>query len=286
MGSAKLGEPERPAALADRERIAREILRSLNRVAVALSGGVDSAVVLKLAVDELGAGSVIAVTGISDSIAQSELSDAQQAAAQAGVEHVLLETREFSDPHYLANPTNRCYYCKTELYSQMEVALAPRGSFRIVNGTNADDLGDFRPGLAAAKEHSVRAPLAEAGLTKSDVRALATRLGLQIHDKPASPCLSSRVQYGEEITPEKLRMIEAAERVLRDLGIRECRVRHHNNLARIEVPPEWVETLASAENRARIDDAFRKIGYQYVTIDLRGFRSGSMNEVIAFGRRQ
>ena len=286
MGSVELGESERTVALADREGRAREILRSLDRVAVALSGGVDSAVVLSLAVDELGAGRVIAVTGISDSIAQSELTDAKQAAAQAGVEHILLETREFADPNYLANPTNRCYYCKTELYSQMERSLAPRGVFCIVNGTNLDDLGDFRPGLTAAKEHSVRAPLAEAGLTKADVRAMATRLGLQIHDKPASPCLSSRVQYGEEITPEKLRMIESAERMLRELGVRECRVRHHDNLARIEVPPEWIERLAIPQTRAAIDAEFRKIGYQYVAIDLRGFRSGSMNEVIAFGSRQ
>jgi uncharacterized protein len=155
-----------------------------------------------------------------------------------------------------------------------------------VSGTNADDLGDHRPGLGAAAEHQVRAPAAEAGLTKSEIRTLSAELELPTADKPAGPCLSSRVQYGEAITPEKLRMIERAERVLRELGFRECRVRHHGNLARIEVPVSQIEQLASNEIRARIDAAFREIGYQYVTIDLRGFRSGSMNEVIAFGTIQ
>lgn len=265
---------------------AREILKSLGRVAVALSGGVDSAVVLELAARVLGAERVLAMTGVSESVGQQELNDAKAAAGGAGVEHVLLETREFSDPNYLSNPNNRCYYCKTELYSRMAEALLSRGRYTIINGTNADDLGDFRPGLRAAGEHGVRAPLAEAGLTKADVRDLAARYGMALHDKPASPCLSSRVQYGEEITGEKLRMIEGAEAVLRDMGIRECRVRHHDKLARIEVPPEWIEKISLRQTRTAVDAALRKLGYQYVTVDLRGFRSGSMNEVIAFGRKQ
>lgn len=261
----------------------RKDLRTLQRVAVAFSGGVDSTFVLKVAVDALGPENVLAVTGQSASIASGEFDDAVRLAATIGAEHVILDTREFEDANYLANPTNRCYYCKTELYSRMAPLVAARGIRAIVNGTNADDLGDYRPGLTAAKEHNVRAPAAEAGLTKTEIRELSAKMGLPTHDKPAAPCLSSRVQYGESITPEKLRMIERAETVLRELGFRECRVRHHDKLARIEVPAHEIERLASEELRARIDAAFREIGYQYITVDLRGFRSGSMNEVIALG---
>lgn len=258
-------------------------LRSMGRVAAAFSGGVDSTFVLKVAADTLGRENVLAVTGKSASIATGEFDDAVRLAREIGVEHVVLETREFDDPNYLANPANRCYYCKTELYGRMGPIVAERGIRAIVNGTNADDLGDFRPGLSAAKEHGVHAPAAEAGLTKAEIRALSAEMGLPTHDKPAAPCLSSRVQYGEAITPEKLRMIERAEAALRELGFRECRVRHHDELARIEVPAGEVARLASDELRGRIDAAFREIGYAYVTVDLRGFRSGSMNEVVALG---
>ena len=264
----------------------RGLLSQMRRVAVAFSGGVDSTFVLKCAVDTLGRDNVLAVTGASDSVASAEMEDARRLAKHIGAEHIVVETREFEDENYLANPTNRCYYCKTELYTRMAELLAPRGQFVIVNGTNADDLGDYRPGLTAAGEHSVRAPCAELGLTKSEIRILSAEMGLPTHDKPAAPCLSSRVQYGEAITPEKLRMIERGEAFLRSLGLRECRVRHHDKLARIEVPPDEIARLAAPEVRAKIDAAFREIGYLYVTLDLRGFRSGSMNEVIAFGRRQ
>src|ERR1043166_8633223 len=174
---------------------ARAILGSLRRVAVALSGGVDSGVVLMLAAETLGRENVLAVTGISDSLAAQELEDAGRLAARANVEHIRLETREFSDPNYLANPTNRCYHCKTELYTRMAEALESRGPYVIVNGTNADDLGDFRPGLTAAREREARAPPAEAGLPKADERALAACFDPDPPEKPASPCLSSRVQY-------------------------------------------------------------------------------------------
>lgn len=267
----------------DRMRVS---LRGMKRVAVAFSGGVDSTFVLKVVVDTLGRNNVLAVTGASDSVAAAEMEDAKRLAATIGAEHVVIETHEFEDANYLANPTNRCYYCKTELYTRMAELLAPRGMYTIVNGTNADDLGDFRPGLTAAREHSVRAPCAEVGLTKSEIRLLSAEMGLPTHDKPAAPCLSSRVQYGEQITPEKLRMIERGEVFLRSLGLPECRVRHHDKLARIEVPADQIAHLAAPDVRAKIDAAFREIGYHYVTLDLRGFRSGSMNEVIAFGRRQ
>lgn len=264
----------------------RDIVRRLGRVAVAYSGGVDSAFVLKVCVDTLGASNVLAVTGRSPSLAAAELVAARDLAATLGAVHVEVDTDEFNDPNYISNPTNRCYYCKTELYTRMAPLLVERGMTAVVNGTNADDLADYRPGLAAAGEHAVRSPCAEAGLTKSDIRALSARWGLPTHDKPASPCLSSRVQYGETITPDKLRMIERAEALLRELGFRQCRVRHHDKLARIEVPAGEIERLAEKTIRERIDAAFRELGYQYVTLDLRGFRSGSMNEVIAFGRRQ
>lgn len=265
---------------------ARAILRSLGRVAVAFSGGVDSTFVLKLAVQTLGRENVLAVTGQSASIASAEVEEAIRLAQAIGAEHVVIDTQEFNDPDYIANPTNRCYYCKTELYTRMKPFIAERGFDAIVNGTNADDLGDYRPGLSAAGEHSVRAPAAEAGLTKPEIRVLSAEMGLPTHDKPAGPCLSSRVQYGESITPEKLRMIEAAETMLHELGFRECRVRHHDKLARIEVPAGQIERLASPDLRMKIDAAFRELGYQYVCIDIRGFRSGSMNEVIAFGVKQ
>ncbi len=264
----------------------KDVLRSLERVAVAFSAGVDSTLVLKVALDTLGAENVVAVTGRSDSLAGGEFEEAGSLAASMGAEHVIIETEEFQDPNYLANPTNRCYFCKTELYSKLDAFIAKRGLNAVVNGVNADDYSDWRPGLQAAQEHTVRAPCAEAGLTKDDIRALSARFNLTTFDKPASPCLSSRVQYGEAITPAKLKQIERGEALLRSLGFRECRVRHHNNLARIELPISDIERACQPEMRARIDAAFREFGYAYVTIDLRGFRSGSMNEVIAFGKQQ
>ncbi len=263
-----------------------ELLRPLGRVAVAFSGGVDSTFVLKVAADVLSVENVLAVTGRSSSLADVEDADARRLATLIGVEHVILDTQEFADPNYLANPTNRCYFCKTELYSRMAPLLATRGISAVVNGTNADDLGDFRPGLAAGKEHGVHSPAADAGLTKADIRILSARMGLPTADKPAAPCLSSRVQYGEAITPEKLKMIEQAEALLRRLGFGECRVRHHDKLARIEVPANRIAELADDSVRSTLDNELRALGYHYITLDLRGFRSGSMNEVIAFGKRQ
>jgi uncharacterized protein len=269
----------------DRLNLACEILRQAGSVVVAFSGGVDSAFVLKLAVDTLGAKNVLAVTGRSPSLAAAELNDARGLADSLGVEHLVIDTDEFANPNYVANPINRCYFCKTTLYTHLERIRAERGFAAVVNGTNADDLGDHRPGLTAASEFNVRAPAAEATLNKIEIRELSRSWGLPTHDKPAAPCLSSRVQYGETITPEKLRMIEAAESYLRnDLGIRECRVRHHDHLARIEVPPEYIPILADPASAEKLNRRFREIGYRYVALDLHGFRSGSMNEVIEIGR--
>ncbi|NOT01996.1 MAG: ATP-dependent sacrificial sulfur transferase LarE [Phycisphaerales bacterium] len=254
------------------------MLRSLERVVVAFSGGVDSTLVLKAAVEVLGRENVLAVTSRSASVAAADVEDAVRLAEQMGAAHEFIETDEFTNPDYLANPTNRCYHCKTSLYSHLERIRIERGMRFIVNGTNADDETDYRPGLLAAAEHGVRAPAAEAGMTKSDIRVWSARMGLPTHDKPASPCLSSRVQYGEAITPEKLRRIEACEAYLRGLGFRECRVRHHGDLARIEVAAAEVERLMAPALRSGVDGHFREAGYAYVTVDLRGFRSGSMNE--------
>jgi len=264
------------------DKLARmqEILRSLQRVAVAFSGGVDSTFVLKVAADTLGAENVLAVIACSDSLSPSELAEARNLAEWIGVELVLIETGEFGNPDYLSNPTRRCYFCKTAQYDGIAEAVADRGIHAIVNGINADDYEDWRPGIQAAREHNVRSPCAEAGMTKADIRELSKRFGLPTFDKPAMPCLSSRIPYGQPITPEKLRQIDEAERFLRELGFRECRVRHHGDVARVELPADEIPRATTDPLRSRIDEALRAVGFPYVTIDLRGFRSGSLNEVL------
>ncbi|MFO0817642.1 MAG: ATP-dependent sacrificial sulfur transferase LarE [Pirellulales bacterium] len=267
------------ALLAKREQLIGR-LQSLPSVAVAFSGGVDSAVVAQAAYLALGARSV-AVTGVSASLAAGELAWATSTAQQIGIRHVVLETDEFSDPNYLRNAPDRCYHCKTELYTQLEKWAPAQGISTIVNGANLDDLGDYRPGLAAAREHSVLSPLAECGLNKQEVRRLAEAWGLPVWDKPASPCLSSRVAYGEAVTPARLAMIDAAEQFLRKEGFPVARVRYHKgDLARVEVPREELDRVLANPFRDQLVRKLLELGFKFVTIDLAGFKSGSLNVLV------
>jgi len=248
--------------------------------AVAYSGGVDSAVVAKAACDALGDGAV-AITGTSASLAAGELENAEEIARLIGIRHRVIRTDELQQDAYLRNAPDRCYHCKTELYTQLERLLPELGVNVILNGANADDTGDYRPGMTAAAEHSVHSPLLECGITKAEVRQLAADWNLPVWDKPASPCLSSRVAYGEEVTPERLAMIDGAERFLRSKGLKVCRVRYHrSDLARIEVPPEELLPLCEPETRRELATEFRQLGFKFVTIDLEGFRSGSLNDLL------
>ncbi|PQO42930.1 ATP-dependent sacrificial sulfur transferase LarE [Blastopirellula marina] len=244
---------------------------------VAFSGGVDSAVVAQAAHLALGENAA-AVTARSPSVPRSEIEEAIRVAAEIGIRHEIVETQETTNPLYVQNAPDRCFHCKTELYSQIELLVAAIDAPLILNGANVDDQGDHRPGMIAAKNHQVLSPLIECGLTKADVRELAKHWNLSVHDKPASPCLASRIAYGEEATPERLAMIEAAEDYLRGHGLREFRVRYHRgDIARIEVTPERIAELAAEPLRSQLAKKLRELGFRAVTLDLEGFRSGNLN---------
>jgi uncharacterized protein len=268
-----------------RERLL-EILRGLESVAVAFSGGIDSTVVAKAAYLALG-DRAVAVTANSPSVPRTELDDARRLAQQIGIRHEIIATEEFENPDYIRNDGTRCYYCKSELYDQIEMLLPRLGVRVICSGANLDDRGDYRPGLKAAAEHAVRHPLQEAGCTKADVRALARSWGLPTWDKPASPCLSSRLAPGVEVTPERTGRVEAAEAYLKSLGYRECRVRlHEGELARVEVPAAELARLADPALREGLVRKLKELGFQYVTLDLEGFRSGSLNVLVGVETRR
>jgi uncharacterized protein len=268
-----------PELVAKRDRLL-SILGEWPGVAVAFSGGIDSTVVAKAARLALG-DRAVAVTADSPSVPRAELRTARELAALIGIRHVVVATREFENPDYLKNGGDRCYHCKSELYSRVEGLLPELGVPVMASGANLDDLGDYRPGLAAAAEHAVRHPLQEAGFTKADVRAVARHWGLPTWDKPAAPCLSSRLAPGLAVTPERTRRVEEAEAYLRSLGLRECRVRYHDgDLARVEVPAGEVARLAADPARGELARAFRRLGFRFVTLDLDGFRSGSLNDLV------
>lgn len=256
-----------------------EILESLQSVIVAYSGGIDSAFLAVVATNILGE-RALAVTAHSPSLAQAELNNAVELANNMRLNHRVIETAEVERPDYKQNTTARCYFCKDELYTQLGDIARAEGYISIANGTNLDDMSDFRPGMQAAKKYGVHSPLAEAEFTKSDVREQSRIIGIPVWDKPSQACLSSRIPYGTVVTVETLTKIAKAEAFLNDLGLRQCRVRHHDNIARIEVEPSEFAQLIKTSVRESLVRHFKSIGYTYVTMDLLGFRSGSLNEIV------
>ena len=256
------------------------ILAGMGSVIVAYSGGVDSAFLAAVASRVLGS-LALSVTARSPSLAPSELREATHLAEQIRLNHRVIETQEVQREDYAANDPNRCYFCKDELYTHLVAFARDEGYGHVANGTNTDDLGDFRPGLKAASQYGVRSPLVEAELSKAEIRSLSRDMELPTWDKPAQACLSSRIPYGTPVSVEALDRIAKAEEFLHGLGIRQLRVRHHDTIARIEVQSDGFAILMAEDNRERIAEYFRSIGYSYVTLDLEGFRSGSLNEVLS-----
>jgi uncharacterized protein len=255
------------------------IFSQMERALIAYSGGIDSTLVAKIARDVL-ADRALAVTAVSPSLLPEDLEEARIQAAVIGIAHQEVETQEMANPNYTSNPVNRCYFCKSELHDTLKPLALKRGYPYVVDGINADDLKDYRPGIQAAKERGARSPLAEVGITKIEVRQLAKELGLPWWDKPAQPCLSSRFPYGEEITVFKLQRVGRAERYLRQLGLKNLRVRSHGDTARIEVPPEEIKEFVLNADLPALVAVFQEFGFVYATLDLEGFRSGKLNQVL------
>lgn len=257
----------------------RALFAEMDRALIAYSGGIDSTLVAKVAWDVLG-DRALAVTAVSPSLLPEDLQEACIQAQAIGIAHELVETHELENPNYAANPTNRCYFCKSELHDTLKPLALERGYPYVVDGVNADDLTDYRPGIQAAKERGARSPLAEVGISKLEVREIAKHLGLSCWDKPAQPCLSSRFPYGETITIAKLQRVGRAEAYLRKLGLKTLRVRSEGDTARIELPPEQIKEFVLTIDLPQLVAQFQALGFLYVTLDLEGFRSGKLNQVL------
>jgi uncharacterized protein len=260
-------------------RTLKSFFSGIKKCAVAFSGGVDSSLVLKAAAGALGPKNVIAVTGVSETYPPEDLKSASEIAKKTGVRHIIVRTRELANGDFSANPPDRCYHCKTELFTKIRRIADSMGFDAIVDGSNLDDFSDFRPGIKAAKCAGVLSPLAAIGATKKDVRRMSRLLGMPTWNRPQSPCLASRVPYGTRITPEILKKVSGAEKVLGQYGFKNLRVRHYGDLARIEVDPRDIRLLLRKLNRKMIK-RIKSLGYKYVTVDAEGFRSGSMNEAL------
>lgn len=257
----------------------KTIFTEMERALIAYSGGVDSTLVAKIAYDVLG-DRALAITAVSPSLLPEELEDASIQAATIRIPHEVVDTHEMNNPNYTSNPVNRCYFCKSELHDTLKPLALQRGYPYVVDGVNADDLGDYRPGIQAAKERGARSPLAEVGVTKAEVRQLSKQLGLSWWDKPAQPCLSSRFPYGEEITVAKLQRVGRAEIYLRRLGWNNLRVRSEGDTARIELLPEQIKEFVLTTDLLTLVSVFQDYGFLYVTLDLEGYRSGKLNRVL------
>lgn len=265
--------------LDEKLELLKDIIRKKGSAAVAFSGGVDSTFLIKVAKEVLG-DKLIAVTATSSTYPERELNEAIKYAKDFGVKHIIISSEELDIEGFASNPKNRCYYCKKELFTKVKEVALENGIEYVFDGSNLDDNGDYRPGMQAAKELLVASPLKEAGLTKKDIRDLSKEYGLATWNKPAFACLSSRFPYGNKITLPKLKMIDKAEQFLLDMGIRQVRVRHHGEIARIEVAPEEREKFFNIEFMDKISSKFKEIGFIYTTLDIAGYRTGSMNEVL------